>query len=209
MSKLSKPPSNIDIIADFGALIEKRPPLPTRIDDTSLLPHHKYDILEALYAELARPQSDNIIAMMKIAARSLKQFQDDVGSEPVEMFGIDISKLPTATTVDELRKEAKHMVTAQGKAADRFDRFNKLVQEDEKEIEAALDLADAKRSDPTIQKFDVHFPDGEVSPVILRIDDVEKWAKQTQATGRNIEAICDEEGFVIWPEKDGSRIFWS
>ena len=42
------------IISDFAALMERNPPVPTRIEDTSVLPHPKEAILEALYSALTR-----------------------------------------------------------------------------------------------------------------------------------------------------------
>jgi hypothetical protein len=56
------------------------------------------------------------------------------------------------------------------------------------------------------QELTVHFDGGEVARITLPPDEIERWAYKTQITGRLIEAICDDEGYVIWPEKDGSRI---
>ena len=61
---------------------------------------------------------------------------------------------------------------------------------------------------PATATFDVHCDDGEVSTLNLRADEISSWAAQHDDGPYRIEAICDEEGYVIWPFRDGSRILW-
>lgn len=56
------------------------------------------------------------------------------------------------------------------------------------------------------QELTIYFDGGEVTKITLPPGEIERWAYKTQISGRLIEAICDGEGYVIWPEKDGSRI---
>jgi hypothetical protein len=65
---------------------------------------------------------------------------------------------------------------------------------------------------PKTPTFDIHFSDGEVSSLNIEPSEIERWATQWHSfsvKGKEvrIDAICDDEGFVIWPERDGSRIF--
>lgn len=60
--------------------------------------------------------------------------------------------------------------------------------------------------------FYVHFSDEEVSELNLEPTEVESWAtkwRTFEIHGRQvtITAICDSYGYIIWPERDGSRIF--
>ncbi len=80
------------IIADFGALMERSPPLPTRIEDVSALPHLKEAILTALVrALLSKRYTEEMEEYLKIALLSVPQYQKGVGEKPIEMLG-DIDK---------------------------------------------------------------------------------------------------------------------
>lgn len=80
------------MIADFGALMERSPPLPTRIEDVSALPHPKEAILTALVrALLSNRYPEQMEDYFKIALTSLPQYQNGVGQKPIEMLG-DIDK---------------------------------------------------------------------------------------------------------------------
>ena len=66
---------------------------------------------------------------------------------------------------------------------------------------------------PKTPPFDVHFSDGVVSSLNIEPSEIEGWATQWRSFSIEgdevrIESICDDEGFVIWPERDGSRILW-
>jgi hypothetical protein len=100
-----------EIIADFGQLMEHNPPLPTRIEDVSTLPHPKQAILTALVrALLSNRYPVQIEEYLKIALRSLPQYQIGIGQKPIEMLE-DI---------------------------DNFDRFKKAVTDDTWKIEAMI-----------------------------------------------------------------------
>jgi hypothetical protein len=121
------------IIQDFGALMERRPPLPTRIEDVSALPHPKATILDALLFELGQGHPKHMAEMLRVAAISLAQYQPGVGREPLEMLGADISKFPATLA------EAKRAAPALSKMRDRFKEFDKLVQDDLRRIISLLD----------------------------------------------------------------------
>jgi len=90
------------IIQDYGALMERNPPLPTRIEDVSALPHPKETILDALLIEIGQKHPKHIDEMLQVGAVSLAQYQGGVGDEPLEMLGMDVSKLPT--TLAEVKR---------------------------------------------------------------------------------------------------------
>ena len=56
--------------------------------------------------------------------------------------------------------------------------------------------------------FHVHFSDGVTSELNLSPDEVEAWGQRWRSYGAvEITEICDAYGYVIWPERNGSRIF--
>ena len=73
---------HLKIIQDYGALIERNPPRPTRIEDTSVLPHPKAAILEALMFEIEQGHPRHVDNMLRSGAISLAQYQWDVGDRP-------------------------------------------------------------------------------------------------------------------------------
>ena len=129
-AKQARQPSRETIISDYGAFMEHNPPLPTRIEDVSVLPHPKEMILDALLMEIGRGHPENLDAMMQLGARCLAQYQPGVGTEPLEKFGMDISKFPPTSDLEALRAEANLMVEAQSKTGNRFNEFSKLVEDD-------------------------------------------------------------------------------
>jgi len=118
-----------DVIGDFGAFLEQRPNLPTRIEDVTVLPHPKEEILDALMLEIARGHP-NMNEWLEVSATFLAQYQPGVGKEPLDMLGADFSALPETHDLEELRKQAIKMVVSEEKTRGRFEEFNKLVQQD-------------------------------------------------------------------------------
>jgi hypothetical protein len=148
-SARSTRPSRETIISDYGAYMEHNPPLPTRIEDVSVLPHPKEMILDALLMEIRRGHPTHLNEMMKVGAISLAQYQPGVGNEPLEYLGMHISKLPRTKDLEALRTQAKLLAEAQIKTQDRFNEFSKLVQDDLRRISskiAAAEPASPKRS---------------------------------------------------------------
>jgi len=133
------------IIRDYGAFMERHPPLPTRIEDTSVLPHQKAIILDALLSAMEQQNTAQTQEFISIAAMSLVQFQDNVGREPLEQLGMDISKFPSSNDLNVLREQIKLTVEAQRKTEERFNAFNKLVQNDLQFVTAKIAAADALR----------------------------------------------------------------
>jgi hypothetical protein len=130
----SSPPSNEQIIGAFGSLMQRNPPLPTRIEDVSVLPYPKDVILRALLEEMRGAHPKRMLDDMQVAALSLAQYQQGIGKVPVEMLGADLAKLPKTSDLDALRREARQLVGA----ADRFAGFDKLVKDDMRRIRSAL-----------------------------------------------------------------------
>ena len=71
---------HLKIIQDYGAFIERNPPLPTRIEDTSVLPHPKAAILEALIFEIEQGHPKHVDDMLRFGAISLAQYQRGVAA---------------------------------------------------------------------------------------------------------------------------------
>jgi len=119
----------------------RRPPLDTRIKDVSALPHPKEQILDALLLEIVRGRSQHIDNMMYVGmllqSVFLAQYQLGVGDDPLEMLGVPITK--TAPPPALLLSEATI------KTRERFEEFNKLVEEDLKLIHAKIAAARALR----------------------------------------------------------------
>jgi hypothetical protein len=62
---------------------------------------------------------------------------------------MDLSQLPQPKDLADLREEARRQVAAQKQSADRFNEFNRMVQEDERFIESRIAAGDAKRKAKT------------------------------------------------------------
>jgi hypothetical protein len=112
--------------------------LPTRIEDASVLPHPKETILNALLEELQRPHPKWMHDSLRVAALSLPYYQPGVGDIPLEMLGMDISKLPKAENIEAIQRQARQLVEAEAKTRDQFTAFNKLVQDDMRRISMAI-----------------------------------------------------------------------
>jgi hypothetical protein len=120
------------IINDYGALMERRHPRSTRIEDVSVLPHPKEVILDALLSQIGSGQSKHMDDMLRVGAIYLAQYQSGIGDEPLENPGMTRGKLPRAAGLDEMRAEAKKR--------ERFEQFNRLVESDLRRI--SLRIAD-------------------------------------------------------------------
>jgi len=127
------------IIQDYGALMERKPPLPTRIEDVSVLPHPKATILDALLFELGQGHSEQITEMLRIGAISLAQYRPGVGREPLEMLGADVSRLP------ETLAEARRLAPTLSKMQYRFKEFDRLVEDDLQRIKSGIAAAESRR----------------------------------------------------------------
>jgi len=78
----------------------------------------------------------------KDAARSLIQLQYNVGKEPLEQLGMDITIFLPTNDLNALRERARLMAKTQERTADRFGEFNNLVQEDERFVETKIAAAE-------------------------------------------------------------------
>jgi hypothetical protein len=107
------------IIQDYGALIERNPPLPTRVEDVCVLPHPKTAILDALTCEIIIGHPKQVNDALRVAATGLAQYQRGVGLVALEMIGT--------------------------KNQDRFKKFDKLVQDDLRLINSLIAAMDIDR----------------------------------------------------------------
>ena len=130
---------HLKIIQDYGAFIERNPPLPTRIEDTSVLPHPKAAILEALIFEIEQGHPKHVDDMLRFGAISLAQYQRGVGREPLEVLGTDARDLPP-----QLAGE-KHLAELLTKMQDRFKKFDELLQNDLRLINGRIAAVDAQK----------------------------------------------------------------
>ncbi len=135
-----------NIIADYGALLERNPSFPTRIEDISALPHPKEIILDALLLEIRAGHPEKMDTMLKHAASCLAQFQPSVGSEPLQMLGVDITTLPKTNDLAALRAQAELIAESESKTKARYDEFDKLVKADLQRILSKIAAASAKGS---------------------------------------------------------------
>ena len=140
------------IIQDYGALMERNPPLPTRIEDVSVLPHPKAAILDALIFEIGQEHPKHIDDMLRFGAISLAQYQRDVGREPLEMLGTDARNLPRKLA------EQKHLAEVLSKMQDRFKKFDELAQTDLRLINGKIATVDAQKQTRQYQMLNVIDP---------------------------------------------------
>ena len=137
--------SNEQIIRDYAGFMERHPPLPTRIEDASILPHQKELIFDALFLELEQRHPDLMLDFLQVAAMSLVQFQYNVGREPLEKLGMDVAKLPATNDLNMLREQAKLMVQAESRTCYRYNEFDQLVQDDLRFVRRKIAAAGSKR----------------------------------------------------------------
>ena len=138
-SECSAMVDRLRIIQDYGALMERNPSLPTRIEDVSVLPHPKAAILDALIFEIGQEHPKHIDDMLRFGAISLAQYQRDVGREPLEMLGTDARNLPRKLA------EQKHLAEVLSKMQDRFKKFDELAQTDLRLINGKIATVDAQK----------------------------------------------------------------
>ena len=144
------------VINEYGAFIARCPSLPTRIEDVSVLPHSKETILNALLLEIARGHTPHMNAAMVGLAMCLAQYQPGVGSEPLEMLGMNLAKLPVTDDLETFRAQAERFLAAEEKTRPLFDEFNKLVAKDLDQINAKIAAAERLRREvPEEQKMRV------------------------------------------------------
>jgi hypothetical protein len=116
------------ILADYFALMERRPFLPSRIEDVSVLPHPKALILDALLREIRQTRSDDVKMRLGWAAAGLAQYQPNAGAEPLEMLGVNLSALPKTNDINVLRKEAQYIASLDSQRA-KFNEANKIYRD--------------------------------------------------------------------------------
>ena len=129
---------HLKIIQDYGAFIERNPPLPTTIEDTSVLPHPKAAILEALIFEIEQGHPKHADDMLRFGAISLAQYQPGVGREPLDL-GTDARDLSLKLAGE------KHLAEVLTKIQDRFKKFDEMVQDDLRLINGKIAALDAQK----------------------------------------------------------------
>jgi hypothetical protein len=128
------------IIDDYGALIERSPPSPLRIEDVSMLPHPKEMILTAACLALARSGDDQkFVTALKYGAIGLAQYQPGVGDQPLHFFGFDLSKERDLPPEDAIER-----ITA-NPTEPRYKEFNALVEKDVERIKRILAQVESVR----------------------------------------------------------------
>ena len=138
--------ADVDVIGIYGAFMKRHPSLPTRIQDTSILPFPKERVLHAILVELARGHTEHLSAALKLGARLLAQYQPGVGSAPL----IDLAELPDPKDIKALPAEAMRVASAETEAGrQRYLDFDKLVKADLVRIEAKIAAAEAIAKEAT------------------------------------------------------------
>jgi len=131
------------IIHEYGAFMDRTPPLPTRIKDVSMLPYPKEEILNALLYEIVNRKSPKIIDMMRIGAINLALFQPGLGNDRIELIGSDVTKLSLSNKHDAEvpRMHTKLIPAAENQVQERFCEFKELVMEDLDRINSMIAAA--------------------------------------------------------------------
>ncbi len=88
------------IVGVFGEFVANHAPLPTRIEDESVLPFPKKVILEAILLEIVR-HGEARTEPHRNCARCLAQFQREVGPEALELTGVDLTTLNLPSAEDK------------------------------------------------------------------------------------------------------------
>lgn len=136
------------IINEYGKLIEDNPPYILEIRDVSELPYSKEAILGAIILQisLAGEKDSEKVEALKIGARILSYFQENVG--PIPFSGAGLSKSEIMRPLD-----AKHGIgelmdkIAENFDQDKWDLFNKAVDQNQDDIQRVVKVALEIRND--------------------------------------------------------------
>lgn len=120
-----------NVIADFGDFLDQKS-IVGEIRDVSELPHTKSDILDSICSELGKDQDEIVLEQLKIAALFLADFQEDVGGEPLRQLGISSAEMQQLSNSEAMDR------IAENPTREKYEHFNKIVQQERKAIEAML-----------------------------------------------------------------------
>jgi hypothetical protein len=99
-SRLASYADAVEIVCDFGALIEARPPLPTgMVADVNELPHSKDDIKKALLIVLLSIDDETKKRELSEAYSLLAYWQPGIGKKRVE---VNLKDAPSGSDKDEV-----------------------------------------------------------------------------------------------------------
>jgi hypothetical protein len=125
-----------DIIADFGAYLEKIL-IAAQVVDRKKLPHDKEVILNALCAALRVSKHNR--EPLKMAALSLAYFQENVGDQPLHPIGVDITE-QQAHELDG--QNLARLLVSNPAGKERYSQFQPLVEAETARIKELIAKAD-------------------------------------------------------------------
>ena len=146
-----KAEERINIISDYGALMEERSSSVGSIWDVRSLPHDKKAILGAICFEIIGEDDDQKVEMLKIGALSLADYQEGVGGQPISPLGVDLSKVDSNNMTDDAIRDLAAKI-ADNPDQERYKKYKPLVAEDISKIQSMLNKAEALRKEVSEKK---------------------------------------------------------
>ena len=137
----------LQVISDFGQFLEANPS-GGNICDASELPHPKEEILDAIFLQLVAVEDENLRSALEVAAITLADFQEGVGSEPLSPLGIP---------VEELVQSKEDAITIANKIANnansgRYETFKAKVNKELIDMKARFMASEQLRNQMPLEK---------------------------------------------------------
>ena len=132
------------IISEYGSYIENHPPV-GEIRDVSELPYPKEEILDAITLEIVREYNDERVEAMKACAIMLADFQENVGSKPLTMLGINTSEMLAGVTSNDSDLKNLAAKLAENPDKEKYESLRKVADEELVNIQSKLMAAEELR----------------------------------------------------------------
>jgi hypothetical protein len=139
---------DVEIISDWGNLMEDRTIRPDAFYDVSVLPHPKEAIIAAIERQILWVPNQELVELLITASLFLWNFLHGVGSAPLPLLGEDLGPAHggemTPEALDELRREAERIVTNPNRQ--RAEQFRAIADREAKLIDSRIAAAVRLRS---------------------------------------------------------------
>jgi hypothetical protein len=140
-------PSDSKIMSDYGDFLANTKTRPDSFYDVNLLPYPKETIIAAIEREIVREPLESRVELLKTVVLWLWNFQEGVGTTPLPLTGMDLSKFPMGRTPAEMN-EIRRIISDPNVERDRkrAETFKNIAEAESKKIDERIAAAVRKRS---------------------------------------------------------------
>lgn len=139
-----------EVISDFGQFLELNP-TGIEITDISKLPHNKEEILDAICMQMIVTDDESLFSALEVAAITLADFQEGVGSEPLNSLGVSAEQLLQSSESNEDALALARKITDNPNEA-KYETFRAIADEDLTNIQAKIMAAKQIREQMSQEK---------------------------------------------------------